>query len=80
MGISFTSLLVLSHAAKQVDQATEDIRRATAIHVENPEIRDQVDLNAETVKLLAGRTAFEAGAVLAKTTDEMAKQTIDLLG
>jgi len=79
MDISSTSLLVRGQAGKQVDQAAQGIRRAAAIQVENPEPRDQADLSAEAVKLLAGRTAFKAGVALAKTADEIAEQTIDLL-
>jgi hypothetical protein len=79
MDISSTSLLVLSQAVKQVDDAAEGIRRAVAIDVENPALADQADISTEAINLLAGRTAFRAGVELVKAADEMALQTIDLL-
>jgi hypothetical protein len=79
MDISSTSLLVLGQAVKQVDAAAEGMRRGTAVDVETPELGDHADISTETVKLLAGRTAFKVGIALAKAADEMTQQTIDLL-
>jgi hypothetical protein len=79
MDISSTSLLVLNQAIKQVDQAAEGIRRASAIDAENPAATDQAEISAEAIKLLAGRTAFQAGIALAKAAGEIEQQTIDLL-
>ena len=78
MDISSTSLLVLNQVIKQVDQAAEGIRRASAIDPENPASADQADISAEAIKLLAGRTAFQAGIALAKATGEIEQQTFDL--
>ena len=79
MDISSTSVLVLSQAVKQVEQAAEGIRRAAAIDIDNPAGSDQADISTEAIKLLTGRTAFRAGIALARTADEIERQGIDLL-
>ena len=76
MTISNTALVALSQAREQLDRAAEGIQRATN---PDPEIVDRVDLSEEIVNLLTARTAFRSAIELAKTSDEIAEESLDLL-
>ena len=76
MGISSIALVALAQAREQLDQSAEGIRQATAPYVEGT---DQVDLSEQAVKLLAARTSYRAALELARTADEVAEETLDIL-
>lgn len=80
MNIAAIAQLALDHAARQVDQAAEGVRRVNTIEADLPEVTDQADISTEALRLLAGRTAFQAGVALAKAASDMQQQAIDLLG
>ncbi len=75
MTISATALTALAAASDQVDRIAERISRAGL----SPG-GDAVDLSEEMVGLLAARTAFRVAVEIARTGDEMAEHTLDLLG
>ncbi len=77
MTIQSTALTALAAAAERVEAAAEGVRRASA-----PPSADQVDsasLSEEAVGLLAASREFKAASELARTGDELAQTTIDLL-
>ena len=76
MSISSIALVALAQAREQLDRSAEGIQRATAPSVER---EDQVDLSEQAVKLLAARTSCRAALDLARTADEVAEETLDLL-
>jgi hypothetical protein len=77
MTISATALTALAAASDQVDRIAERISRA-GLDLESPN-GDVVDLSEEMVRL-AAKTAFQVAIKLAKTGDEMAEHTLDILG
>ena len=76
MSISSIALMALAEAREQLDRSAEGIRQATAPYVEGA---DQVDLSEQAVKLLAAQTSYRAALELARTADEVAEETLDLL-
>jgi flagellar hook protein FlgE len=67
----------MTQAREDVEHAAVAIARAT-----QPEAvvsGDRADLSTEAVQLLVASRAFEAAAALAKTADEVAEATSDLL-
>jgi hypothetical protein len=76
MTINATALTALAAASDQVDRIAARISRAG---LDSPG-GDVVDLSEEMVGLLAARTAFRVALQIARTGDEMAAHTLDLLG
>jgi len=76
MSILSIALVALAQASDQLGRSAEGIRQATAPLVEGT---DQVDLGEQAVKLLAARTSYRAALELARTADEVAEETLDLL-
>ena len=76
MSISSVALVALAQAREQLDRSAEGVREASAPPVEGA---DQVDLSEQAVNLLVARTSYRAALELARTADEVAEETLDLL-
>jgi hypothetical protein len=77
MTIQATAQVAMTQALEDVEHAAAAIARAT--QPQSVVAGDRADLSTEAVQLLAASRAFEAAAELAKTADEVAEATIDLL-
>ena len=77
MNIQATALTALAAAAERAKSAAEGVSRAAAQATANDV--DSANLSEEAVRLLAASREFEAAVELARTGDELARTTIDLL-
>ena len=76
MTISGTTNAALSHALERVNHAAEGVAKASRPTIE---AADQLDMSTEAVHLLVAKNGYDAAIELAKTSDEISRQTIDLL-
>jgi len=71
MTIGSIAQVALQDSSKALERAAVDVTRAAA--------SDQVELSDAAVKLLQARTQYEASLSLARTADEIARHSIDLI-
>ena len=76
MNISSTALTALAQAQEQFNRAAEGVSRAST---PAPLGEDQVDLSEQIVKLLTAKTSYRTAIELAKTADDLTRESLDLL-
>ncbi len=71
MTIGSIAQAALQDSSTRLERAAQDVTRAAAA--------DQVELSDTAVALLQARTQYEASLSLARTADEIARHSIDLI-
>jgi len=83
MTIQSIGLEAINAASRDLERAAVDVRRASQPPPEDPQAaasQDRVELSDAAVGLLQAQRSHEVGIKLVQTADEIAQNTIDLLG
>ncbi len=70
----------LSRAETQLNTAADHIAKSPLSASDNPQPGDSIDLSSEMVALLESRQNYDANLATLRTSDQMQKTLLDMIG